>query len=73
MSSIKSYTEDTKADHQDCNYKLLAHLKTYSFFIFYQPTHSNIGNPSLQVIFDILRKWTSNWEMRELVKFRIVE
>lgn len=46
MSSLKSLTEDATTDRPEKHPRLLAHLKTYTFLVFYQPA---AGKAALEV------------------------
>jgi len=50
MSSLKELTEDATTDRPDINHKTLAHLKSYTFFVYYQPIPNNNNHPYLQVL-----------------------
>jgi hypothetical protein len=63
MSSLKELTEDT-TDRQDIRSRM-AHLKTYAFFVFYQPSALNPNHPILQVLPHPSRRCTSNSEPRK--------
>lgn len=53
MSSYKATTEDSSTDRPDMLNKLF-HLKMYTFFVFYQPTHLQLAT-SLQVCLALCR------------------
>lgn len=59
MSILKELTEET-TDRQDS--KKLAHLKTYTFFVFYQTTQTFMPS-TLHVFHHTTRKWGSNSRM----------
>jgi len=59
MSSLKELTEDT-TDRQDIRSRV-AHLKTYAFFVFYQPSAVSHSHPVLQVRSRLGRRCTSSW------------
>lgn len=63
MSSLKELTEDT-TDRQDIRSRM-AHLKTYAFFVFYQPSALNPNHPILQVPPRPSRRCTSNSKISE--------
>ena len=62
MSSYKATTEDSSTDRPDMFNKLF-HLKMYTFFVFYQPTHLQLAT-SLQVCLALCRSSVLSWKMR---------
>lgn len=60
MSSLKELTEDATTDRQDIRSKVIAHLKTYLFFVFYQPSTVHPHHPVLQVLAHSCRTCSSS-------------
>lgn len=56
MSSLKSLTEETNTDRNDIHNRVLAHLKTYTFFVFYQPSSNTSTNHSLNAFYSFIQK-----------------
>jgi hypothetical protein len=70
MSSLKELTEDATTDRQDRRARM-AHLKTYTFFVFYQPSTLAPIHPVLQVSHSKCRRCSLNSRTRRTAKRQI--